>query len=197
LDGEIVSDRSSIGSADSKRKLLLKIKALADRGVGGEQINAAAFLEKLLRDHGLEENDLIGDVVKDHEFKFDGRIHFAARLLEQIAYAVTGNIDDRKYTCKYVQRTKSRRCIVCTDSEFVEIAAMYEFYVHHLKIDIEMFYGAFIQSNNIFPLDGLRKPREDADRPNTDEEMKRLRLSRHLDTHIYRRQIAGGGDADV
>lgn len=43
---------------DKKRELLQKLKALADRGVGGEKVNAQRKLDEYMRKHGYTLEDL-------------------------------------------------------------------------------------------------------------------------------------------
>ena len=61
---------SLITEAKSKEEILdklVKLKALADRGVGGEKTNAQAFLDATMKKHGYTLDD-----VKKHKAKLDG-----------------------------------------------------------------------------------------------------------------------------
>ena len=187
----LVSDTSVI---DRKKALLSKIKALADRGIDGERVNAAALLEKIMQQHGIEEWEITEDEIKDHEFKTDRNIPYSDRLLSQIVYSIFGD-DDGKGSYLYVRKSKNRRCIRCTDAELLEIAAMYEFYKMHLSQDLDIAYRAFIQANRIFPPDHLIKRSEEDDAPISDEQSKILRLARALDAHPYLKRITSGGGA--
>lgn len=176
--------------ADDKKELLRKIKALAERGVGGEKENAEVLLKQLMDKYGITESDISDDVIKQHEVKIS-EVPFIKRLLEQIVYATVGNINSKKGMFEYTFSPRGRVCVCCTDAEFLEITAKYEFYGHHWKQDLETFYGAFIQSNVIFPPNELIKDREPSEM--TDEDRKRLRLARNLDKHEYNKRITDGG----
>lgn len=61
-------------------ELLKKIKALAERGYGGEKENAEKLLKKLMKEYNIKEEDLDEDVIKDFPFKkpkFYNAIKFA------------------------------------------------------------------------------------------------------------------------
>ena len=62
---------------------MLKIKALADRGVGGEAETAAALLDRLMDKYGVTEADLSDDVKELHEFRYSKP--FEDKLIIQIA----------------------------------------------------------------------------------------------------------------
>ena len=46
-----------------KIEMIKKVKALANRGVGGEKEDAAKLLEKLMKKYGIEEADISEDIV--------------------------------------------------------------------------------------------------------------------------------------
>ena len=180
---------------DRKKELMRKINALADRGVDGEKANAQALLEKLMQKYGIEECDIINDMVRTHELMIDSSIPFIIRLVSQIAYTVYGNIDERKCLFRITGSKKRNRLFIdCTDSEFLEIVAMYDFYKKHLSDDIDLFFRAFIQSNAIFPPDHLMKKELEEDRSLTADDIALIKLANSIDQHPYHKQITDGGD---
>lgn len=65
-----------------------KIKALADRGVGGEKTTAQATLERLMQEHGITEADLEVERVETVFFPYHDELE--RRILIQIIFSVTG-----------------------------------------------------------------------------------------------------------
>ena len=51
---------------NDKEQLLKKIKALADRGEGGEALAAAAILDRLMEKYHITEADLRDDAMEIH-----------------------------------------------------------------------------------------------------------------------------------
>ena len=179
---------------NSKEELLekiAKIKALAERGVGGEKEVAQKLLQRLMEENSITDEDISSEVVKAHEFWYEKNIPFTTKLLAQIVYSVLGDIDDNKGMREYLHKTKGRVAILCTDAEYLEIVAKYEFYVYHLAEDMRLLYKAFIQTNNLYPPDGLTKPSTSCN-PATKEDKQAAMLSMVLEKHEYRKQIEGG-----
>lgn len=70
----------------NKKDLVHKLKALAEKGVGGEKINARKKLEALMQKNGITEDEL--DEQTLIECVFDYSSVRERRLLGQIAYKV-------------------------------------------------------------------------------------------------------------
>jgi hypothetical protein len=166
--------------------LLKKLKELADRGVDGEKQTAERMLQQMMKKHGITWEELNGDERTDHEF-------FASKdqkqFLHQVAASVLGRITvqrlvkDRKY--------KKSIFIKCTDAEFIEINAKFNFYWQAYQRDLDTFYHAFIQKNRLF-----KKP-EESDYDNqpeiTPKERARLMklslMMEGLDRHQFHKQL--------
>lgn len=67
--------------------LAKKLKALADRGVGGEKINAEVKLRELMDKHGFTMLDIEGDKVDYHKFKV---MPGYTKLFAQIVVTIVG-----------------------------------------------------------------------------------------------------------
>lgn len=129
---------------------LKKIKALAERGVGGEKETAMRMYENLKARYELEE-----------------------RVLRWIFYKVTGDASYHIYTGKYSRR-KKRGCD-CTEIEAAEITLLYNFYKEELKRELEAFLMAFRWGNDLFPDETARCYKEDdAEAPERTDEEKRM-----------------------
>lgn len=169
-----------------KLELLQKIKALAEKGSGGEKINAQKMLAQLMKKYNIREEELADEVLKDFDIQTYNR--WEQRLLYQVAYSVYGNIDESKVILRYTYH-KGKFCIRCTSSEFLEIEAKFNFYRHHFKKQQEIFYDAFLCANDIYPPEHLVNREKFKHRDLTDDDMAALRMSAGIDKAEYRQQI--------
>lgn len=72
----------------NKTDLLKKVKALAERGVGGEATNAAAILERMMKKYGITEAELGEETRERYDFEYHGKEQ--KKILRQTVYKVTG-----------------------------------------------------------------------------------------------------------
>jgi len=135
--------------SDKTISLARKLKALADQGIGGEKLNASIMLEKLMQQHGITIEMIEGKIVKEHEFYLEPA---NSQFFIQVASSVLGmKFNYGRYTYKNSRKPgKDRRYVTCTDSEFIEIMAKYDFYKSAYDDDLGIFYAAFIQKNRLF-----------------------------------------------
>lgn len=134
-----------------KIDLLKKIKALAERGVGGEKIAAEKLLSKLLDKYKLSETDLGSEEVKEIELTFKGKEEEA--LLLQVCYMVFGTVKETKgkvFRYTYGKGSRNTKLITCTPSEAAKIVLYYDFYRDLWKRERGKLFEAFIQKNEIF-----------------------------------------------
>lgn len=130
-----------------------KLKALSDRGVGGEKENAIQMLERFMQKHGITAEMIEGRIVKKHYVYLEPM--FEKRFFYQICANVLGGsvsmIHYRyKLTKKQIYKGKDRYGIECTDAEFIEIEAKHEFYFKHFLDELDLFRSAFIQKNKLY-----------------------------------------------
>lgn len=156
---------------------LNKIKALADRGVGGEKENAEVLLSRLLKKYGITEEEITCDTPTEHEFRFWG--HYGDRLFTQVVYSVVPEATIYHYKHK---RNCHTRFVTCTEAEAIQIKETFEFYRYHLDEGFKNYYQAFILREEIFP----ENPPEET--VPTDSKISRdaLRLSRMMEKHERR-----------
>lgn len=137
---------------------LLKIKALAERGEGGEKESAIKLYQKLLKKYDIDEKSLQTEKLSKHWFTYENEIE--ENLLVQIFYMVTGDSD----YFRRKSRTHGRQCgCVCTAFEKTEIRFYFEFYKDALHQELEAFLMAFKLKNHLFPDESARcfVPEED------------------------------------
>lgn len=152
---------------------LKKIKALAERGVGGEKETAMKLYRELLEKYQIEETEVLEDLVTTHWFNY--RTELEEDLLTHIFYMVTGSPAYRRYTGQY-KRRKKRGCD-CTELEAIEIKLLFDFYRQELEREMEAFLVAFKNGNNLFPDKAARcyKEYNGPDREYTDEERRMMK----------------------
>ena len=143
-----------------KIELIKKVKALADRGVGGEKEDAAKLLEKLMKKYGIEEADISEDIEEIQSFSYHGE--FEHRLLLQIFYKHFPDIADsgRVRTLPYGKGSRSTFLISCTKAQGIEIAIEFDFYRELWKEEVNFFYQAFITKHDIYPQEAYEHPSE-------------------------------------
>lgn len=140
------------------RQRLLKIKALAEQGVGGEKETAMKMYKGMLAKYELSEHDIDYCTLKKYWFKFDDELD--KKLLSQIFYKVTGD-------ASYYVKTDKRRNIIgidATDFETDQIIFFYQFYKEKMKKELDIFVGAFFNVNELFPDKNARVKNEDTNR---------------------------------
>ena len=132
---------------DKNQELLRKLKALADRGVGGEKENARRILQELLDKYNIAEADLDDDILEEHIFKACGARE--RTLLIQTCFKVT-NGDRQVYSYKKGKGSRSEICCSCTKAEAVRIGFEFDFFRELWKDEEDLFFRSFIQKHRIF-----------------------------------------------
>lgn len=152
-----------------------KIKALAERGVGGEKETAMRMYEELCRKYNISDDEAEAALMKLETRWFSYSTQLEKELLGQILYKVTGSNERYIYTGKYSRR-KKRGC-VCTALEAAEIELLFGFYREEMKRELEVFMVAFKQKNNLFPDETARayKEYDGPERKLTEEEERKYK----------------------
>lgn len=131
---------------DKYIELAKKIKALADQGEGGEKENAQRMLDTLMQKHGIGKEELESNIRTLMPFIVQTA---QDRLFSQIVYSVMGKDQDIRVHKRY----RTHYFVNCTKFEAIEIESKFDFYWKAYKRQLDAFYMAFIQTNNIFPDD--------------------------------------------
>lgn len=155
---------------EKKKELLRKVKALSERGIGGEKDGAQKKLEQLMKKYHIEENDLSDDVIEDHDFRYHDA--FERKILIQLFYKIVPDYEKKVYTYRHGKGSKSTYGIACTKMQALQIRIEYEFYCGLWKEEVDFFLSAFIQKHNIF------SPRAEED--HADEEMDKEKTWRMI-----------------
>lgn len=169
-----------------KLELLQKIKALAEKGSGGEKINAQKMLADLMKKYNIKEEELSDEVLKDFDIRAYNK--WEEKLLYQVCYSVYGNISDKKMVLFYTYK-KGKFCVRCTASEFLEIEAKFHFYKNIFKKQQEIFYDAFICANDIYPPEHLVNRDKHKHKDLTEDDLAALKMAATIDKSEFRQQI--------
>lgn len=129
-------------------KKIRKVQALANRGADGEKQSAAALLDRLMTQYGIDEAEIAEERLEKCFFRY--KTPYERKLLVQVIYTVTGKIPF-KCVGSYSGRARKQVGIDCTAAERLEIEFSYEFYKAALEEEMERFYSAFLMKNDIFP----------------------------------------------
>ena len=113
---------------------LERVKALAERGVGGEKENAEALLNRLMAKYGISEEDIEDTAERDYFIRYHN--FWERKLIVQIAYKHLGS----GHCCGTVGTQSGRP---------------------HKEEELAIFYSAFISKNDIFPPPELASPSDD------------------------------------
>ena len=141
-----------------KAALLKKIRALAERGVGGEADNAEEILRRLMEKYGVSEDELDEVERRRHDFEYHGKEQ--ETLLRQVVYKVTGGYAYNLVYRASGRRVKTRLGADCTAAEKVEIEFLFDFYTRLWERERAAFLSAFIQKHRIFAIRDDIEPKE-------------------------------------
>lgn len=128
---------------------LERVRALAERGVDGERENAERTLAALMARYGITEEELEDDRVETHWIAY--RTEHERKLLHQLAYMYLGRGHTFGCVGRYTNRKRKKVGVECTAAVYIEIEADYEFYRQALAEEMDIFYSAFVQKNNLYP----------------------------------------------
>lgn len=160
---------------DRTKEKLSRLKALAERGVGGERDNAGKLLDKLLKKYGARLDELDNDQEQDFFFKYSGKEQQA--LLVQVASFV---IDEPEH-CYYCRtsggrRSKTNMCIVCTKAQKLEIEFLFDFYKRLWEKEKKTILTAFCLKHELF----LKKPTESDGGKTSPQEIERIKKAMQM-----------------
>lgn len=138
--------------------------------------NATEILEQLKRKYNITETDLIEERMLEIAFSY--KTAFEKRLIVQCIYSVVGP--------EYKAWSDSKKHVISevTTSQRIELEEMIGFYLSWWRKDVEIFFRAFINKNNIFCKSGAFKEGE-----YTEEDYKILQMMTGIEKHNMLKQI--------
>ena len=174
------------------KERLRKLKALTDRGEGGERDVAEQLLKEIARKYGINLDEFEdGEEIVSFEFKFSST--WQRKLLGQL----TGLMRQEKkkrgealrekelevYSWVYIRGRENVRTVYATKSEWIELMAKFEVLKAAYKRQQKSFYLAFLMANDL-----LTDPDDDAPEP-TPEERKAYKTAAFMSMGIERTSL--------
>ena len=130
-------------------ELAKKLKALADKGIGGEKTTAEKMLATLLKKHKITIEQIDSEATQDYYFKLKNS---EQRLLYQIIKHVHYKLNFYGEFPKDIIKKhglKGNYMVTCTASQYIEIEAKHSFYKNLYEEEVSVFYSAFIRANGL------------------------------------------------
>jgi hypothetical protein len=156
-----------------------KLKALAERGEGGEKINAIKMLNHYCVKHDILPEELEEKTLRRREFPFD-------MLTRQIIVQIIFNVCDRAGSTYRDKRKKDIIFLKMTDAEFIEVEAKIAFYVPIYRKQIDLFETAFITKNNLF---GSQSDDESESKMSPEDLEDLISMMGAMKTHNFAKQL--------
>lgn len=170
-------------------ELAKKLKALADKGIGGEKINAEKMLSLLLKKHKLIIDDIEGEKTENYFFKIKKG---DARLLNQIVKRVNHNLSlYGEFPAKKVKQLglKGNYMTTCTAFEFIEIESMFDIYQKLYNSELNIFYSAFLKANDLLVKSPDCKSTKDLTHEEYEEWLRINEMASKIKKENFRKQL--------
>ena len=158
-------------------QLAKKLKALSDKGVGGEKINAEKMLQKIMEKHNLSIEDVEGEKKDFAYFKADQK---QEEIFWQVVSSVLG-----KYSSYVDERKRGYFLLKVTASEAVEIQMKYDFFWKLYQEEFEIWRAAFIAKNDIYHPKGNKIDMDDL----SGEELQKIKRIAEMTNSIKRGEL--------
>lgn len=176
---------------DKKLELAKKLKALAEKGVGGEKLNAETILKDFLAKHNISLDELESEKESDYFFQIKEEeeqlfIQIVARVRRTIK--VYGRITAVKIK---EFKLKGNFFITCTASEYFEIESMNHVYQRLYKKELDVFYHAFLTANNLLASSENPKSYDDLTDEEKDKYDRGTAMAENIKSETHRKQIHG------
>lgn len=165
-------------------ELARKLRALAEKGVGGERVNAEQQLRNLMEKHGITIDDLEAEEKKYHVFEVP-RHH--RKLFDQIAYTILG----LGFMRAELKDNEGQLAVETTAAKAVEIDSKFQFYMRAWEEELEVFFIAFVKKNALYI---------ESEAPTSARDLSLEEIRKHLEAElvaqgikkrIFRTQING------
>lgn len=175
-------------------ELAKKLKALADKGIGGEKETAEKMLQQLRYKHQISMEDIEGELLKDYWFnisKADFQLWY--QVVRKVYYEVKiyGPIPEDK-----IKNFKlAGNCMVsCTAAEYIEIEGMYHFYKRLYMEELDVFFSAFCTANDLLVTDPNQRERSlsEVTQQEVEEYFRIKSMSAKIKTGQFKKQLHNG-----
>lgn len=134
-------------------ELAIKLKALSERGIGGEKDNAIDKLKLIMNKYDISVDEIGNDLRRDFDFNLKKDLPY--KFISQVLASVVGKLSE--YNCsvfqyKYVRnRGYKSYCLKnIGPSLFSEFIVKVEMYWNHYNTELSFFYQAYVQANKLY-----------------------------------------------
>lgn len=159
-------------------ELAKKLKALSDRGVGGEKVNAKKMLDKIMQKHGLTIEDIEGEKKSYTYFN-------VSEIQHQIFIQTVASVIGAGFELLKDRRKRKQFVLLLTAFEAIEIQMKYDFYWKLYKDELDIFTSAFIAKNDIYHPNGNKINPDEL----SNEEKARIRRIEEMSDSIKRGEL--------
>jgi hypothetical protein len=165
----------------NKYGLLNKIKALAERGADGEKENAQLILSRIMEELGITFEDIDNEKLKRFYFKKPKNM-----MLRKLFFQILSTVLSSEIT--YSKLGRYDIALEMTPTDYIEVKAKLDFYLYHFNKDLELFFLAYIQKNDLFPIKSANKDCNPT-KEEIDEWYKAMEMSKGLSHHGFNKRI--------
>jgi hypothetical protein len=120
---------------------LLKVKALAEAGSGGEREAACAVLNRLMLKHGLPDGGLSTEPKKQYRFSYENK--YEKRILLQIYAKVT---QQNRIRYRYPNNRSKQILLTLTPGQYREMKKLYSVYGKAFKKEMQRVVSGLIEA---------------------------------------------------
>lgn len=169
--------------------LARKFKALAERGDGGEKLNAERMLAELMEKHGLTIEDIEGSAVKDYYFNLTDInkqlwIQVVGSVGQDLVMAGPFPVDMMKQN-----NLPGNYLVESTAAEYIEIDSKFAFYDRLFNSELKVFTHAFLHANNLMLTPKAGAPERQVSLEEYKEYLRAQDIANKLKTGQFRKQI--------
>lgn len=169
--------------------LAKKLKALSDKGIGGEKLNAEKMLQDLLKKFNIKMSDIEGEEKFDYFFKLkENEIDLWIQIVKNVNWEIKiyGEFPKKKIKELALEGNYMITCAVC---EYIEIEAKYKFYSDAYKQELEIFYSGFIHANQLYSSEPPTKKVSELSEKEKEEYQRTLLMASNIKKQSFHKQL--------
>ena len=180
---------NDMDAIDKIKNKLRKLKALADRGVGGEADNAQRLLAEVAEKYGIILDEF--DLEAEEKIRFEVKLpknwqrDIFRQLVALMRLEKCGDVHNLEVLEYYSFKVNPKQFYVhCTKAEWLELTAKYEVLARDYEEQIKSFTLAFLMSNDL-----LLPPSDDHNKKLTQKEREEYRRASNLSWGIEKSKM--------
>lgn len=171
-----------------------KLQELAQRGVGGEAINAQRVLDALCEKYGISLEQLEQEDKKKYVFPL--RASVKTLFLHSFIFMFGANVRFKEDFCTYILGGKRFGELNLTAVEYIEFSQFWEWHRHNFlkerKRMRDTFESAYFSKHSLFTddfSDEIRKMLDESEKPTLQEILAIQRMAENIEENTFHKQI--------